>query len=560
VLSPWGNPIGKLSITDLQRGRITADHESPDRHAAWRSAIKCDLLVSRDPGLLERFGHPTNDNQWDATVIAPILVMFETWNICQAIRAMHDQLNDDDQFSVWMDHAGTLVDLSVRDALLVHVRAAKRRAARKKSARKILEHPLAREGGIFSGRLGAAADAWSAYPSARDIIAPFHPHQDAASGPASQPTVFGSGSLSFAAWSHALFAGKRALPCLAEISCSAFSWISLGTALAGLALLVFRFDEESPLAEWLAHGPFSRDAQNPPRRIGPPIDEPDAVDPSPTRFAGHRPGDVDWGPPAGGERKTLKYPGSCKMMEFWKEPDGSFLWIDGQGTLVDWHIKAGGRLQLNDGRLYLHLPGETVRLGGMFHHIQNHHRLLVDRNDSGDRFRDWCERPGTAYASLTAALFYPQIEVRLTKARTIQHPGSYRERTFHAANPIEGFVHIAHIQVAMPHFIPGRSRLYIQMWHQHGQGPDTLPRLTYADNIVLQTDPRRPLRQITLHWPFDWHGAQRETWVIVKCRLDLNGDGSLCLPLNPKGLSGDPDAWTIVKTLANRETMPERKH
>jgi hypothetical protein len=524
VMDPWGNPVGTLSIADFRHGRIASGHWNEHRQAVCRTGIRIDLLVSRDPGLLDRFRHPTTRHQWDPNAIVPILAMFEAWNVCQITGEMRDQLNDEDRFSVWMDQAGSLVDLSVLDALLIHARTAARAAGR--------------------------PDAWSAYPTGREMIACCRRRPDAAPGQAGWHRSSDSGVLSFAAWRHALFAQGSASPSLTEISSDAVSWIHPGSVLADLVPLVGRVDDDSPLADWLGQGPFAKNAE----------DQPEGIETPSRRFAGHRPGDVDWGPPAGGDRNMLKYPGSCKVMEFWKEPDGSFLWIDAQGTIVDWHIKVGGRLEVHDGRLYLRLPGEKVRLGGMFQQIQNRHRLLVDRKETGDRYRAWCERPETACASLAVALFAPQIDIRLTKTKTLQHPCTYRERTFHAANPLEGFIHTAHIRVALPHFVPDRSRLYIEMWHQGGQGPDTLPRLTYADNIVLEIDPRRPLRQITLHWPFAWETVQREIWITIRCRLDLEGDGATGLPLNPKGIPGGPDDWTMVNILVNRETMTERKH
>ncbi|WP_054030659.1 hypothetical protein [Desulfatitalea tepidiphila] len=561
VMDPMGTPVGTLSIADLRHGRIAYGHWDEHRQAVYRTGIRIDLLVSRDPGLLDRFRHPTNQHHWDPNAVATILAMFEAWNVCRAIQATRDQLNDEDQFRVWMDQAGSLVDLSVLDAFLIHARTAARAAgrpdARDASGGPILRHPSSEDGDAFPCLLGADADAWSAYPSGREMIACSLRHPDAAPGQSGWHWSSDSGVLSFAAWRHALFAQGSASPPLTDISSDAVSWISPARVLAGLVPLVDRFDDDSPLAEWLAHGPFAKDAAKNATKNA--KDLPEGIETSTSRFAGHRPGNVHWGPPVGGNRNMLKYPGSCKVMEFWKEPDGSFLWIDAQGTIVDWHIKDGGRLELRDGRLYLRLPGEKVRLGGMFQQIQNRHRLLVDRKETGDRFRAWCERPETACASLAGALFAPQIDVRLTKTKTLQHPCTYRERTFHAANPLEGFIHTAHIRVALPHFVPDRSRLYIEMWHQGGQGPDTLPRLTYADNIVLEIDPRRPLRQFTLHWPLAWETAQREIWITIRCRLDLEGDGATGLPLNPNGMPGGPEDWTMVSLLVNRETMTEQR-
>ncbi len=554
VMDPLGNPVGTLSIADFRHGRIASGHWNEHPQAVCRTGTRIDLLVSRNPSLLDRFRHPTTQHQWDPTVIAPILAMFEAWNVCQITGEMQNLLNDENRFSVWMDHAGSLVDLSVLDALLIHVRTAARTAgrpdARDASGGPIRRHPIARNGDAFPCRLGADADAWSAYPTGREMIACCRRRPDAAPGQAGWHRSSDSGVLSFAAWRHALFVQGSASPPLTDICSAAVPWINPGSILADLVPLVGRSDDDSPLAEWLAHGPLAKDTE----------DQPEGIETPTPRFAGHRPGDVHWGPPAGGDRRMLKYPGSCKVMEFWKEPDGSFLWIDAQGTIVDWHIRAGGRLEVHDGRLYLRLPGEKVWLGGMFQQIQNRHRLLVDRKETGDRYRAWCERPETACASLAVALFSPQIDVWWTKTKTLQHPCTYRERTFHAANPLEGFIHTAHIRVALPHFVPDRSRLYIEMWHQGGQGPDTLPRLTYADNIVLEIDPQRPLRQIILHWPFAWETAQREIWITIRCRLDLEGDGATGLPLNPKGMPGGPDDWTMVNILVNRETMTERKH
>jgi hypothetical protein len=234
-----------------------------------------------------------------------------------------------------------------------------------------------------------------------------------------------------------------------------------------------------------------------------------------------------------------KYPASTKVMEFWKEPDGSFLWIDKDGVIADYKIQPGGkgRLFQENGAICLKTPDGKAPLGKMRGPIQNRDKLLVDRKDKpGDesnKFRNWCEKPGTAYCALAAALFTPQVQTGFSAA---PRPGVKCPD----ADPLTGYDYLAHIHVSLPHFIEGRTRLIVQAWQA---GVESVPHLIYDERIAVHVDDNQPLRQMSVTWPLN-QGYDRKLDVTIRVRLDLYGDGRLCLPLDPDtGLCGGPEHW-----------------
>ena len=230
-------------------------------------------------------------------------------------------------------------------------------------------------------------------------------------------------------------------------------------------------------------------------------------------------------------------------MEFWKEPDGSFLWINQQGRIVDWNIKEGGRLYPNEGIAYLKLDGGDVRLGGMFEPIQNREKLLVDRKDSGNRFRDWCEKPKTAYYSLARTVFTPSLELEFFRRSKpdLKYPG---------ADPFKGYDYFVMIEILLPCFMEGRSRVCVELWEMI----DGMPALTYDRRIALATGGNNGFKQLNILWPLA-SVYQRFADVTIKVRLDLYGDNRLCLPLSKKGTSGGKDDWIMKQRRIERKPV-----
>ncbi len=86
-----------------------------------------------------------------------------------------------------------------------------------------------------------------------------------------------------------------------------------------------------------------------------------------------------------------------------------------------------------------------------------------------------------------------------------------------------------------------------------------MPCLNYDERIVLTIAETGPLRHISLTWPLE-RVYSRYSDVYVKVRVDVYGDGRLCLPLADGGRKpGGNEIWTIERKLADRVLMPKRK-
>ena len=375
--------------------------------------------------------------------------------------------------------------------------------------------------------LGLAAGSHSACLSARDLLMRLRPAEEGAAGQENLLANLFLGASLDTVWTSSFFAAaasKTACPPGWADTQSPLLWTGLGTVLAGLALLLFTFKPEPHLEEWLMYGPFS------------------LKDP-PGRFAGHRPGDTDFGPPPGGEQRRQNFPGTSLQMTFWKEPDGSFLWIDKKGIIVDSKILPNGRLSLEGYTIYLQTAHEKVMLGQKGGPICNRDKLTVDRKDNGDCFRRWCEQPVQAYHALARLLFTPKMELEVSRwpCAQIKYP---------TADPFVGWDYFAHVHIMLPHFIEDKSRLYVELW----ETVDGKPHLTYDARITIALDENLGMRQLTLTWPLAKVYC-RCTEVSAKLKLDLFGDGRLCLPVKDRQ-NEESDDWLIRCRQVERKPAP----
>jgi hypothetical protein len=273
--------------------------------------------------------------------------------------------------------------------------------------------------------------------------------------------------------------------------------------------------------------------------IGRPVQAPGPLKDSSGRFAHHKPGDTDFGPPPGGSSTLKNYHGTGRIMEFWKEPEGSHLWITRDGILHDCFItverscikpkepERSSRLSRQGNSIYIATAEGTYPLGRIGGPIQNRDKLLVDRKDkpgkANNKFRNWCEKPASAYYALAVALFTPRVQ---TVFSAVAKPGV----KYPDANPFTGYKYLANIHISLPHFIKGRSRLLVQLWQT---GVERVAKLVYDRHIALRIDEDAPLRQKSITWPIE-EGDDRKLEVTTRVKLDLYGDGRLCLPLDPE--------------------------
>ncbi len=575
----------------------------------WRKT-KVELLISRDPGLFARFNKLMEKNKIVSHVVVPLVVMFETWNVYHANRRMHEELGSDEHAKAIVDYGGSLVDFAALSASLANARIIQLLKTKYGPGVNVMNFTSFQVSSMVAGPLGIAGNAYSGYQSGRDMIANIFQGDDAAIGHAVMLAGFGIGTVYQVALTASFAAQLFELGTWAAaptIASGPLIWIGVGVVLAGLALLCFAFKEDSPLEEWLKNGPFSIRKINIPvtqnnqkagfstsqglivdeqgtlidiernsflkrdgdtvhhltikgrqvlGTIGQPFDPSVLNDPS-QRFAGHQPGDVQWEVPEGWMHKITPHPGgSREKKEFIKTPNGSHLWISLQNILEDDHIVPGDVLFYRDNTINLKTRKGEFVLGRPGQPIQNKEKLFVDHKDDGDHFRDWCEKPRTAHLDLAAAIFTPQIEVNFTRSKIL----GYTKPSFGMESGIvesyKGYSSTAHLQIVLPHFIEGKSKLYVEAWEQfkRRQLPD--PQLIYNKEIVLKSDPQKSLNLISVDWPLTLMD-QRYTWVTVKVRLDLYGDGSLCLPLNRRNGPDSSNSWMIEKTYADRKLNVE---
>ena len=375
--------------------------------------------------------------------------------------------------------------------------------------------------------------------------------------------------------------------------------LSVLSAAAVSALLVNLFKNDRQIEQWLDHGPFSYEpyplaivtendspsadgngalkvdsqgclvtvlSDNTCRllqtgntihltcREGKPIREiaaigekvhPDGIFKDPVcRFGGHRPGDTDYGVPEGGCHTRRRYPGTTRAMEFWREPDGSFLWIDEKGRLFDYKLVKGGRLFEKSHTLFARNNGRSIAIGKLGEPLRNRSCLQVDRKFRDDLLRRWCEEPGMAADALLSGLFIPQIQLGFSCKRR-------KNSRLPDADPYKGYDYVTIMLITLPCFMENRSRLWVQLWEQY----DAKPILVFDKRIFIVSQRNIGARQFAVTWPLSSVYA-RHTKVTARVRLDLYGDGSLCLPLDEKAANGGfPAQWSTVSKAIDKFSL-----
>jgi hypothetical protein len=135
-----------------------------------------------------------------------------------------------------------------------------------------------------------------------------------------------------------------------------------------------------------------------------------------------------------------------------------------------------------------------------------------------DQYGWWYEHPQSATKALADAVFSPKVTLNHRRATRIEAPD------------------ILEIRIDLASFLDGKSLLFAELWRTERDG--TLRDKPGEEKVRLCTGEGSGPKTIRVEWPVIWSdkyiGIEH---ICVRVSLDLNGDGSLWMPM-PKGETG----------------------
>jgi hypothetical protein len=267
-----------------------------------------------------------------------------------------------------------------------------------------------------------------------------------------------------------------------------WGWVGLLLLVLGEILLAWVFKEDTPLEQWLYNGPFSRPQ-------------------SPSQQIVYREDGSKW--LIGPKQNALKLDAFDRILEvidenpyglFHTTPEGAVVTREGddyriigfQGDPIDKRFLAEFNAPNRAQRFNGHTPG----------------------TDPEDQYGWWYEHPESAAKALADAIFSPKVTLYHRKATRI--------------NAID----ILEIRIDLGAFLDGKSLLFAELWRTDSDG--NLKDKPGENKVRLCTGEGSGPKSIRVEWPIVWTnkyiGIEH---ICVRVSLDLNGDGSLWLPMPP---------------------------
>jgi hypothetical protein len=277
-----------------------------------------------------------------------------------------------------------------------------------------------------------------------------------------------------------------------RIAGSFLGWAGLLLVLLGEILLAWVFKEDTPLEQWLENGPFSR-PQSPRQQIV------------------YREDGSKW--LVGPKQNALKLDASGRIQEVIEENPYGLFHTTPEGAVVarqgdDYRII--GFLGDSIDKSFLaefNAPNRAQRFNG---HSPD--------TDPEDQYGWWYEHPQSAAKALADAIFAPKVTINHRRATRIDD------------------IDILEIRIDLGAFLDGKSLLFAELWRTERDG--ALKDKPGEDKVRLCTGEGSGPKTIRIEWPVIWSdkyvGIEH---ICVRVSLDLNGDGSLWLPM-PKGETG----------------------
>jgi hypothetical protein len=135
-----------------------------------------------------------------------------------------------------------------------------------------------------------------------------------------------------------------------------------------------------------------------------------------------------------------------------------------------------------------------------------------------DQYGWWYEYPQSAAKALADAIFAPKVTLYHRKATRIDD------------------IDILEIRIDLCAFLDGKSLLFTELWRTERDG--TLKDKPGENKVMICTGEGSGPKTIRVEWPIIWSNPDEGIeHVCARVRLDLNGDGSMCLPM-PLGDTG----------------------
>jgi hypothetical protein len=135
-----------------------------------------------------------------------------------------------------------------------------------------------------------------------------------------------------------------------------------------------------------------------------------------------------------------------------------------------------------------------------------------------DQYGWWYENPQSAAKALADAVFSPKVTLNHRKATRADVPD------------------MLEIRIDLGAFIDGKSLLFAELWRTDKEGQ--LKDKPGENKVMICTGEGSGPKTVRVEWPVIWSNPDEGIeHVCARVRLDLNGDGSMCLPM-PLGDTG----------------------
>jgi hypothetical protein len=133
--------------------------------------------------------------------------------------------------------------------------------------------------------------------------------------------------------------------------------------------------------------------------------------------------------------------------------------------------------------------------------------------DPEDQYGWWYEHPQSAAKALADAIFAPKVTLNHRRATRIDDTD------------------ILEIRIDLGAFLDGKSLLFAELWRTDRDG--TLKDKPGEDKVRICSGVGSGPKTIRVEWPIAWSDPDEGIeHICARVRLDLNGDGSLCLPMS----------------------------
>jgi hypothetical protein len=368
------------------------------------------------------------------------IALLEVWNMAAAYSALSAKWGKSGEGFAWAKFgeavgglaatAGMFRDEFVKRAVaersaLIEA-SSKITASSDKIARRM--KPILNASARWANGLGFVANVYSAGMSTYQIYLNLMEGDDAAISHAVLLSGFGISSVvAFAKTVLVIEAleGSALAGWAAGVAAGPLGWIGLLLILAGTALLIWVFRENTPLDWWLRHGPFSK------------LDDPN-------------------------HRMITNEEGKSLLIG----PAGSALQLDNQNHITKVISAPHGMFhKTRDGQVVALVDGQGQPIGqmegpinpGFISHFNTpHHEQRFNGHTPGadpeDQYGWWYEHPQSAAKALADAIFSPKVTLNHRRSARVDVPD------------------ILEIRIDLASFIDGKSLLFAELWRTERDG------------------------------------------------------------------------------------------